>query len=174
MNASNVHYLLAVSAPGIGFNLLRTGAWAIMANAEDLAELETRKTSAAYALTPFRGQVAVFRMPLDNPEEARLEWSHNLDKTPDLGTMITPTPEQRETFWAYVEQVQQRMAAQAAGVTLDAPGGPQEKRAGALKWWLLGAATICGLMIYAVCPELFHEFNWQGRLYETVDIPARY
>jgi hypothetical protein len=173
MIESNVHYVLTVRAPGIGLNLLRTGAWAIMANNEDLAELEAWKTSAVYALGPFQGQVAVFRMPLDNPEEARVEWSHNLDKTPDLSKMITPTSEQRETFWAYVNHVQQRMVDQSTSSEADstfAPGGQQQRNWGSgFKWWLLGAAAICGLMTYAVRPEIFREFNWQGRLYYTVD-----
>jgi hypothetical protein len=170
MTVRNVHYLLAVRAPGIGLNLLRAGAWAIMANDEDLAELEVRKISAVYALSPFRGQVAVFRKPLDNPEEARVEWSHNLDSIPDLSTMITPTNDQRETFWAYVNHAQKRMAVQSElSASTVAPGGQQEKSRSGLKWWLLGAAAICSLMVYAVRPELFRDFNWQGRLYHTID-----
>lgn len=173
MAESNIHYLFVVKAPGIALNMLRAGAWVTMANAADVAEFEDRKASVIAALTPFRGQIAVFQLPLDNPEEAIVVWAHNVDKPPALALALTPTPDQRDIFWAYVDHFQQRMAAHSGSVAEVAsgvaPGGHKSERISNLKWWLLGGALCCGLMAYAVFPEIFRHFNWQGRLYHTVD-----
>ena len=171
MADSNLHYLFVVRAPGIGLNMLRSGAWAIMANDADLAQFDDRKTPATQALAQFRGQIVVFQISLDNPEETRVAWAVNTEKIPDLSLALTPTPEQRDIFWAYVAHYHQRLEAQVALADV-APGAPAHATtgvslggAGSLKWWLIGAAICLGVLAYAVFPEAFHHFNWQGKQY---------
>ena len=170
MSETNVHYLLAVKAPGIALNMLRSGAWFTMAGDADVAALEERKLSVLPALAAFRGQVAIFQVPLDHPHEAVVVWLSNTDRPPELRQVLTPTGDQRETFWAYVDHYHFRAAAVSAPPVTDAvvaSGGAAQFAPIRFNWWLVGAAVAVGMMTYAVLPEIFHNFNWQGRLYDT-------
>jgi len=171
MSETNVHYLLTVRAPGIALNMLRSGAWFTMAGDADIAALEERKLSVVPALAAFRGQVAIFQLPLDHPEEAVVVWLSNTDKPPELRHVLTPTSDQRETFWAYVDHYHLRAATAISAPkmveAMVAPSAGAQIASIKLNWWLLGAAVMVGMMSYAMLPEIFHNFNWQGRLYDT-------
>lgn len=164
MSDSNLHYLLAVRAPGIALNMLRSGAWFTMAGDADVAALEERKQSALPALAAFRGQVAIFQVPLDHPEEAVVVWLSNTDRPPELRQVLTPTSDQRETFWAYVDHYHFRAAAVSAAPVMDtvvASGGEAQFAPIRFNWWLIGAVVALGMMSYAMLPQMYH--NSTGR-----------
>jgi len=182
MSDSADHYVLAVLAPALGLACLRGGFWVIMANKPDMAALEPLKGAAVHCVSPAGGSVAIFRLPGGRPEGARLAWSHNMRDVPEFKTLTAPPADQREAFWAFVhKQVQMAITAQGedeAAAPAGVRGGHAPAKAGAAapaarkgqpgaRWWILGAAAAAGLMAYAMLPELFHNFNWQGRWYET-------
>lgn len=165
------HYILAVKAPDLDLAALRGGLWVIMANKADPAELEPWKLSAVHCLTPFNGQIAVFRFPVGQPKDARMVWSHNVSEVPEFEHLTSPQPDQREAFWFYTDRVLQQAAAATANqstmITLPRGGSGLEKPKNTVKWWLWIAAAIFGMMAYAVSPEFFRDFNWRGQAYDT-------
>lgn len=172
MSEPNSHYLLVVKAPGINLTPMRSGAWVIVANNAEPEALEPQRAAAAYSLAAYRGEVAIMRLELDKPEESMVIWSHNMNEVPAVASLMTPTDSQREAFWTYADHRYQQW--QMIHERKPAQPSPEEaqqisraQRATRTQWWLAGAAIAMSLMAYAVFPEIFRGFNWQGRLYAT-------
>lgn len=172
MSDSNSHFLLVVKAPGINLTPLRSGGWVIVANNADVEALEAQRAACVYALAAYRGEVAIMRLELDKPEESMIVWSHHMEEVPAVASLMTPTDSQREAFWTYANHRYQqyqmlhepRQAGPAAGEAQEPAHGKLSNRT---QWWLAGAAIAMSLLAYAVFPEIFQGFNWQGRLYDT-------